>query len=111
MTLRGFMAALLVVGAFVYVGAHIASQAAPELPPGVRSIDLDYENHLARIALDPQLYSGSDGACQAAGQIFHRIAVQGWTVYCHPGPNGYVPSARNPMTVEWTSVLVSGSPY
>ena len=71
-------------------------------------VDIDYEDKIVYVKLHSQLVSGSDGACQAAGQTILYILEEldpGWQVFI---VNTWVPSEKNPINIEWAKVLAEG---
>jgi len=59
------------------------------------------------ILIDESLANGSDAACETASKIFHAITTQGYRLFVI-SPNGFVPSAVNPMDASWTTQLELG---
>ena len=70
---------LMVVGAFVWVlCAGFLSAWDRQIFPGAQVVE--QEGDLLKIELDKEYLVGSDGACQAAGQIIESICRQGYRV-------------------------------
>lgn len=57
------------------------------------------------VLIDESIATGADGACEAAGRLFHAITSQGYLLYVI-SPTGFVPSLVNPMDAEWTEKLI-----
>ena len=73
------------------------------LPFEIRRINA--HTKVLSVELDRALTSGSDGACQAAGQVILHMLEQmpeGWAIYV---TNEWVPSAKNPIDLGWARVL------
>lgn len=66
---------------------------------------IDSNNGVITIEISGFLANGSDKACIAAAKLFHRFTKYGATLKVI-SKNGFVPSAINPMTKEWTEILI-----
>jgi len=63
------------------------------------------------IKLSEAMVDGTDYNCAVSSRLFHKICSQGYTLLVKPAIiGGWIPSAVNPMTVEWTRVLVGKAP-
>jgi hypothetical protein len=63
------------------------------------------DTKMVTILVDESIVGGTDGQCETAGKLFHSICSQGYELYVI-SPTGWVPSAKNPMTVDWTINLI-----
>ena len=67
---------------------------------------INHDSRLVTVLIDETLATGTDGACETAAQIFHAITSQGYRLHVL-SPNGFVPSAMNPMDAQWTAQLAN----
>ena len=66
---------------------------------------------LITIQLTEGMLDATDQNCEKAAKLFHKICNYGYTLKVKPYRiGGWVPSAVNPMTIEWTRVLIGKAP-
>lgn len=63
------------------------------------------------IRLSEAMQDATDTNAEAAGRLFHRICTQGYVLGVKPAViGGWTASRVNPMSVEWTRVLIGEAP-
>jgi hypothetical protein len=68
-------------------------------------------NKTVTVKLSEAMVDGTDYNCAVSSRLFHEICSQGYRLLVKPAIiGGWVPSAVNPMTIEWTRVLVGEAP-
>ena len=114
-TLRELGIMVLVLTIFCFV-LHETKRVNP--PAGAINIDrefyyftledVDVEQQMFYIRLGEPLMNGSDGSCQYAGVIMNEILEDNpeWKIMITN--EGWVPSARNPVDLEWSRTLAEG---
>lgn len=71
----------------------------------------DRKLNLVTVQLSERMLDATDSNCEKAAKLFHKICSHGYILKVKPyRSGGWVPSAVNPMTVEWTKVLVGEAP-
>lgn len=75
-------------------------------PFEVTGVNPDYKTMFIKV--DNYFTNGSDGACESFGALVNNILSElpdGWQLYIM---NDWVPSARNPIDLEWSKELAEG---
>jgi len=63
--------------------------------------------NMVTIRLSSHFENGTDTEAYEASRLFHAICTQGYMLRVLPHRiGGWVPSRKNPMTVEWTKILI-----
>jgi hypothetical protein len=92
----------------VAILGFVLSSLPPHLRWNISEHWYDPKLNLVTIRLSDDFEGGDDSEAHRAAQLFHAICIQGYTLKVLPyRVGGWVPSRRNPMTVEWTKYLIA----
>ena len=111
-TLKDLGILVLVITLFCFILDETKRVTTPNLHPDQNFYftleDMDIDEQIFYIKLGDSLMNGSDGSCQYAGVIMNEILEENpeWKIFITN--EGWVPSKKNPVDLQWSRVLAEG---
>ena len=89
------------------IKTNALASLAPLQRQAINAHWFDPELNRLTILFDPHLTENpTDSNCIFMGLIMHKLASEGVEVFVLPDETGFVPSRVNPMTLDWTRILI-----